>query len=156
MELYLFQISKIVTKVILRQLCNELWYYNKSLCFRRCQNQSNWWNVCKKSHRIFITLQKALVQNFLTTFIFHPFANIFFLNKHLWYMYISFLREKTRILLSTSVILFTRTFHWYLNFEIILMNKFNKKLCVIKLIHFLFIWKGNLKIMYRNVLDLDI
>lgn len=110
----------------------------------------------KKSHRIFITLQIALVQNFLTTFIFHHFANIFFLNKHLWYMYISFFREKTRILFSTSVILFTRTFHWYLNFEIILMNKFIKKLCVIKLINFLFIWKGNLKIMYRNVLDLDI
>lgn len=109
----------------------------------------------KKSHRIFITLQIALVQNFLTTFIFHRFANTFLI-KHLWYMYISFLRKKTRILFSTSVILFTRTFHWYLNFEIILMNKFIKKLCVIKLLNFLFIWKGNIKIIYRNVLDLDI
>lgn len=142
--------------VIFRQLCNELWYYDKSLSFRRCENQSNWWNVYKEKSQDIHNTANSIGSKLSDNLHFSSFCQYFFLIKHLWYMHISFLRKKTRILFSTSVILFTRTFHWYLNFEIILMNKFIKKLCVIKLLKFLFIWKGNIKIIYRNVLDLDI
>lgn len=53
--------------------------------------------VCaKESHMILITLQIALVKNFVTTFIFHPFDNIFFCNKtSIIYVKISFLERKT-------------------------------------------------------------